>query len=149
MTKKAGAALVEDIRAVYDEHGRLTGQLVVDAWRDPSHPAHDRLEWDDAVAGEAHRVQQAKDLIRICRVVYREAKGRYAERSVRQYHSVPTPSGPEARSYEPADKVAEDPLLRQLVLRDMERDWRQLKDRYSRFDEFVEMVRRDLDEDAA
>jgi len=36
--------------------------------------------------------------------------------------------------------VLEDPLARQLLLRDMQRDWLLMKDRYDRFTEFWQMV---------
>ena len=42
--------------------------------------------------------------------------------------------------YEPAAKIAADPFLRELLLRDMEREWKQMLGRYREFTEFVELV---------
>lgn len=44
--------------------GGLTPQKLVDISRDANHPLHKEFEWDDAVAAEAYRITQAKQLIR-------------------------------------------------------------------------------------
>lgn len=133
--------LRDALQAIYDERGALTPRMVVDEAREPSHPLHPRFEWDDAKAGELYRREQARELIQSVKIVYRVAKGKAPERFVRAYHSVPSPEG---RAYRSADDVAADPLLREMVLRDMERDWKQLKERYSHFAEFLEMIQRDI-----
>jgi hypothetical protein len=135
-------SLRDHLQSIYDAHQKLTPALLVDEARDEAHPLHDRFEWDDGVAGESWRRQQAHELIRSVRIVYRKATKRAPERSVRAYHAVRKESG---HVYEPAEKVASDPLLQQMVLRDMEREWRQLKARYGHFQEFIDMVRGDLD----
>jgi hypothetical protein len=71
------------------------------------------------------------------------------EQSIRAFQAVRTSGPPGAFEYKPTEVVAQDPFLTQLVLRDMERDWRQLKARWGSFSEFVVMVRGDLEEDAA
>lgn len=48
--------------------GILKPEVVVGEAADPRHPLHDRFEWDDAKAGHAHRVEQARELIRSVRV---------------------------------------------------------------------------------
>jgi hypothetical protein len=135
-------SLRDHLQSIYDAHQKLTPALLVDEARDEAHPLHDRFEWADEIAGEAWRRQQAHELIRSVRIVYRKADKRSPERSVRAYHAVRKESG---HVYEPAEKVASDPLLQQMVLRDMEREWRQLKARYGHFQEFIDMVRGDLD----
>jgi hypothetical protein len=139
-------SLRDQLQAIYDQQGQLTPRLVVDQARDASHPLHDRFEWNDAVAGEAWRRQQAHEMIRSVRVVYREATDETPEKSVRAFHAVRSEKG---HVYEPAEKVAGDPFMARLVLNDMEREWRALKARYHQFDEFYQMIRRDLDEGAA
>lgn len=139
-------SLRDQLLAIYDTHGELTPELIVDAARVESHPLHDRFEWDDKVAGEAWRRDQAHELIRSVRVIYREADDKEGARSVRAFHAV---RSEQRHVYEPTEKVAGDPLLRQMVLRDMEREWRQLQRRYGHFVEFLEMLRRDLEKEAA
>lgn len=134
-------SLREQLEAIYAEHHRLDPQVVVDAARPKSHPLHGRFEWNNAVAGEAWRRVQAHELIRSVRVVYREASDSGPEASVRAFHAVRREDG---HVYESAETVAHDPLLRAMVLRDMERQWQELKRRYGDFAEFIDMVREDL-----
>ncbi|MFD1656939.1 hypothetical protein ACFSL4_01490 [Streptomyces caeni] len=133
--------LRSELQSIYDQHKKLTPALVVDAARDEQHPLHSRFEWNDAVAGEAWRRQQAHELIRSVRVVYREADEANPEKSVRAFHAVRKENG---HVYEPVDKVAADDFTRRLVLADMEREWKALHRRYQDFEEFTAMVRRDL-----
>lgn len=129
------STLREQLQAIYDEHGKLTPLLVVDEARDKKHPLHARFEWADKVAGEKWREHQASELIRSVKVVYRSGD---KQEEVRYFQSVRREDG---CVYEPSDKIAQDPLLTQIVLRDMEREWRQLQSRYGHFREFVELVR--------
>lgn len=138
--------LQDIMQSIYREHGRLTARIVLDEARDPGHPLHDRFTWDDEVAGERYRLGQARDLIRTVKVVYRQATARTGARSVRAYHSVPDGEG---RSFRPVQEVAEDEFMLKLVLSEMERDWRLLKERYGRMAQFAAMVKRDLGSEAA
>lgn len=132
-------SLREHLQDIYDRRGQLTPALVVDEARPKTSPLHERFEWDNRVAGEAWRRQQAHEMIRSVRVVYREATDDEPERTVRQWHAVRSDDVPD-HVYEPAEKVATDPVMREIVLRDMQREWKQLHDRYGAFAEFVDMV---------
>lgn len=138
-------SLRDILQGIYDQHGELTAALVIQTARDENHPLHSRFEWDDAAAGEQWREHQAAELIRSVKVVYREATDKEDARTVRAFHAV---RGPKGHAYQPAEKVADDPLLRRMVLGDMRRDWEALKRRYERFAEFADMVRTDLEEAA-
>ncbi len=140
------SSLRDALQRVYDEHEQLTPALVVDVARDPSHELHSRFEWDDQVAGEAWRREQAHQLIRSVRVVYREGTDTDAARSVRAFHAVRTDQG---HVYKPVDEVVGDDFTRQLVLNDMRREWQTLHRRYRDFEEFLSMVRADLEPGAA
>jgi hypothetical protein len=135
------SGLRDELLAVRSQHGKLTPQLVVDTARDPEHPLHSRFEWDDAVAGEAWRRQQAHELIRKAKVVYREADESQPEKSVRAFLAIPSQDG---HVFDPVEEVVEDPFRRQLTLNTMEREWKALHQRYQEFEEFLSMVRRDL-----
>ncbi len=114
----------------------------MDEARDPSHPLHPRFEWDDSIAGEAYRRQQAQELIRSVRVQYKGTKGSDGETpTVRAFHAIRSETG---YRYEPVERVTQDPFQAKLVLADMEREWRQLKRRYEQFEEFWNMVQNDL-----
>jgi len=139
-------SLRDALQSVYDQRGELTPRLVVAEWRDPHHPDHDRLEWDDGVAGEKYRQVQAGDLIRSVHIVYRKAEGTRREGRIRAWQSV---RGEDSHTYRPSEEVAADPLLRQIVLMDMAREWKELKARYGSFAEFARMVADDMQEAAS
>ena len=139
-------SLRDQLQAVHDDSGRLTPQIVVDAARPVEHPLHERFEWNDKLAGEAYRLDQARRLIRSVRVTYREADEKEAARTVRAYHSVRDEDG---TSYRPLEEVQESPLLTKLLLQDMEREWKQLMRRYGMFEEFLQLIRSDLESKAA
>lgn len=139
-------SLRDQLQSIYNQHGKLTPNVVLDQARDPEHPLHERFEWDDSLAAESWRREQAHQLIRSVKIVYKQADKTGSEKSVRAFHAVNTERG---YSYEPAEKVAADPFLTQLVLKDMEREWRALKRRYEQFDEFWTLVRGELDRTAA
>lgn len=139
-------SLRDQLQAIYDQHGKLTPEIVVNEARDKDHPLHNRFEWDNEVAGEAWRREQAHRLIQKVKVVYREADDKQPEKSVRAFHAVRSEKG---HVYEPVDKVVRDDFTRQLLLNDMRREWQALKRRYEEFEEFLHMVRADLGEDAA
>lgn len=140
-------SLRDQLDEVRTSYGRLTPEAVVDAARPHDSPLHGRFEWDDSIAGEAYRRQQAHELIRSVRVAYKEPTATDPAATGRAFHAVREPSG--TYRYEPAEAVARDPVLAALVLADMEREWTALHRRWGHFREFVDLVRRSLGEDAA
>jgi hypothetical protein len=62
------------VRAVA-ETGPLTPQRVLAAARDTSNALHAQFEWDDAIAGEAYRIEQARTLVRSIKVEVRVIGG--------------------------------------------------------------------------
>ena len=139
-------SLRDQLQAIYDQNERLTPQLVVDTARDEAHPLHERFEWNDKVAGEAYRLDQARRLIRSVRVVYKEADDKEGARSIRAYHAIRDEQG---TSYRPVEEVVENQIATKILLQDMQREWLQLKRRYGMFEEFLQLVRADLEDKAA
>jgi hypothetical protein len=135
-------SLKKELQNIYDQRGRLTPAIVVDEARPKSHPLHSRFEWNNGVAAEEWRRQQAGQLIRSCKVIYRKPDSEQ-RLEIRSWHAI---AGPEGHGYEPTDRVASDPVLRAIVLRDMEREWKDMFARYSSFKEFLELVAKDLAE---
>lgn len=66
---EAQAAGDEMERIRVRNNGRLTSELVVEAARDEDAPLHPAFEWNDKRAAEAHRLEQARYLIRSIEVV--------------------------------------------------------------------------------
>lgn len=136
----SSSVVQEVLQALYDERQELTPRLVLDRARDPQHPLHDRFEWDDAKAAEKHRLAQAGDLIRSVKVIYERGDG--TEGKVRSYHSVRR-DDTGSRVYKTAESVAMDPVMTQVLLAEMRRDWSRMKERYARFEEFAALVAND------
>lgn len=141
---------VEQVRADYS---KLTPKAVVAAAREAGPdgcPCYERFRFDDdETAAELWRVNVAREIIREVRVVYKPATDRATEKSVRAYHSIPDTSGEDGWRYERVEDIAQDPLLRALILRDMERDWKLLKARYGHLQEFFVLIQGDIGDTAA
>lgn len=103
-------ALEQIARAAPD--GVLTPSAVVEAARDEDHPLHDQFEWDDGRAAQAHRLQQARALIRSVQVVVT-----HEARSVSVVRYVRHPDRPKhAQGYAAFEELLHDADGRQAVL---------------------------------
>jgi hypothetical protein len=125
------------IQEIEQRHGYLTPKIVVDEARPKSHPLHAVIfDRTPSEAAEAWWLHRAQEIIQSVRVRYTGADGE--SQSIRQYVSVITPErGP---VYMDVDRVAEDPIAKAIVLREMEREWRQLRGRYEKYSEFWTLV---------
>jgi hypothetical protein len=56
-------------RIAAESGGQLIPARVVEAARNPDSPLHDRFEWDDSAAAQAHRLHQARTLIRSVKMI--------------------------------------------------------------------------------
>lgn len=130
--------LRDELLAIYKANGELTPGAVVQVARDPKHPLHNRFEWDDSVAAEKYRLDQARQLIRVVKVT--ETRGNELLRT-REFVSVHREAGP---SYVPIDEVKADPFTSKLVLQQAAREWRQMFARYRHLEEFLDAVRADV-----
>lgn len=131
--------LRDQLMAVRAKYGELTPAKVVEEARPVDHPLHSRFEWDDSVAAEAWRREQAHELIRSVRVSYVDAHGHRNE--LRSFHAVRSGTG---HVYQPVDEIVADDFATRILLQDMQREWTALKRRYERFAEFAEMVKADV-----
>lgn len=132
-------SLKDELLAIYREHGELTPALVVAEATNPDHALHSRFEWNDGEAARKWREEQAGQLIRSVRITFMAADG---PADLRAFVAVREPQS--SSVYRPTEEVVADPFARELLLREMERDWKVFKRRYSHMVEFVELVRRDL-----
>lgn len=62
------------LRALEDDRGRLSPEIVVKAAENPESPLHQYFEWDDAKAARIHRLEQARRLIRVVLYEFKEDK---------------------------------------------------------------------------
>lgn len=61
-------AELREILEAIESLDTLDPEMVVTAARSKNHPLHPRFEWDDKVAGQQYRIQQARQLIGSVRV---------------------------------------------------------------------------------
>lgn len=105
MTKKKLAQIRSEIAAL--EHGgRLTPRAVVDAARDPKSALHDQFEWDDTVAAEKWRLDQARDIITSVKITVTVDKRTL---SVVRYTRDPKQVGTNEQGYVSLDSIKRRP----------------------------------------
>lgn len=114
--------------------GELEPRDVVNAARDKGNPLHIHFEWDDRVAAEAYRVDQARNIIRIVRVVDDEA----SEGTSRAFISV---NGKNGVSYRAVDDVKASQDLQEAVLEQAEKDLEAFERRYKELKDICAIVK--------
>lgn len=74
-------------------HGTLTKAAVVESAESAQSPLHADFEWNDAKAAKAHRLEQARHIMRSIMIVWDEsnASGETEQVSTRLFHSVRVP----------------------------------------------------------
>jgi hypothetical protein len=125
----------EALMAIATENGgRLTPAATVEAARAPEHVLHRHFEWQDRLAAEAYRLDQARTLIRVIRVIDDEtdvpaqiAFLSVAEKSGHVYYGKAT--------------IAASIQLQALVLQQAERDLTAWEKRYSELHDICTTVR--------
>lgn len=58
--------VIEELRRIENERGKLLPKDVVEAARPATSPLHAHFEWDDSEAAAKYRIDQARALIRVC-----------------------------------------------------------------------------------
>lgn len=58
--------VIDELRRIESERGLLIPSEVVEAARPATSPLHPHFEWDDSAAAEKYRIDQARNLIRVC-----------------------------------------------------------------------------------
>lgn len=112
--------------------GELHPQAVVADARDAKSPLHRYFEWDDRKAAEAHRMDQARALIRSIRVIDdNDAKPRPAFLSIRSDGGI---------GYHTIKDVLSSRDLRERLLAQAQRDLDAWTLRYRELREIVELV---------
>lgn len=132
--------LRDELQAIYDQHGKLTPALVVEAARPKDHPLHARVfDRDQPEAAEAWYLHRAHALIQRVRVTKAEAEEESGTPGIRRYHAV-RGDGPETYVYEPVEKIAADPFLFKLLTREMESAIAQAQRKQEEFLKYVQRI---------
>jgi hypothetical protein len=128
------AKIIRELKRIAEaNHGLLLPERVVDAARPKTSPLHKRFEWDDTIAGQAHRLWQARQLISICvTVVSNDSE------PVQVFTSLSTDRG-RGGGYRTTVEVCSNAELRQQMLDDALHDLNGFQRRYSRLRELAEV----------
>lgn len=79
---KADPTIAAEMLEKLDAENNLTAKALVDVNRPEDAPLHNEFEWDDNVAAEAYREQQARHIINCLEIVHEERE------PVRAYFSI-------------------------------------------------------------
>lgn len=112
--------------------GELTPHLVVKEAKDKNSPLHEVFEWDNSIAGERFRVQQARELIS-CVIV--EVKFDHTSRDQKAFFSVKNTNEnrESSRVYVTLNRVLTEPDLRKNVIADALREVEGWRIRYNQY----------------
>lgn len=108
----------EELSRIAERDGSLKSQIVVDEARPVDSPLHAGFEWDDFIAAEAHRRDEAAKLIRHVRVIKGEDEDGEAILERPFIRIVPANRPHQASEYFTSTKVLSTPELRQIAIAD-------------------------------
>lgn len=127
------------LQNIYNTHGTLTPQLIIQDAKNPDHPLHNRFEWNNTKAAQQYRELQAAQLIRTIKITYQDTP----QRQVRAFINI-QPTGDELDTkghYQPVDIALRNELTRKRIFETMKRDWLTFKAKYSHMTEYADLLR--------
>jgi hypothetical protein len=125
----------ERLEKIRRKAGKLTKEAVVEDARPVNSPLHSIFEWDDTVAAEKFRLDQARFLIKsITVVVNREQKS-----PVRAFVNVKEKEDTK-KAYTSISDAMSDPKLRAQVLDRAFAELESWKNRYRHLEEFADII---------
>lgn len=110
MDKKKRVAILETLKQLEEENGRLEPQAVVQQASDPSSPLHDSFDWDDTLAARKYRLWQARQLIANVKVEF------VGDNRQAYYNATVVIEDVPVRGYWSLDRVLSDEELHRQVL---------------------------------
>lgn len=132
------------LMSIYQRDGQLTPEAVVDEARPPGSELHNRFEWNDSVAAECFRHEQARELIRSVRIRFDDK--RTGERKyVRAFSSVRDAGKTDRSGYAPTEEIARDEFAVKLLLSECKREIADLKRKYGHLEDFTALVRAEIE----
>lgn len=136
--------MAQGLAEVRRKRGTLDRDVVLEEATDPTHPLHRGFEWDNEKGGHEYRLIQAGRMLRTVKLPPEGDR----PHELRAYVAVRGANTPKAE-YIPTEEALANPISRELVLRDMEREWHALRRRWQHMQEFADLLRVHLGEVAA
>lgn len=115
------------------EEGRMTASDLVEDSRPDEAPLHDEFEWDDSIAAEKFREDQARAMIRHLTV---KIEANDTEYEVRQYFIVESAS----KTYEPIQLILQDEDKTAALLEQAKREMIAFKTKYACLKELTAVI---------
>lgn len=119
-----------ELNAIADDPGSLTQEAVVEVASNPLSSLHDHFEWDDRVAAQGYRLEQARYLLRSLVVVVDGGP------AVRAFLSVVVEEG-SRQTFEPLQRVMTSVELRRQVLMAAARELEAFRKKYEEYEELA------------
>lgn len=119
-----------EIQRIYEEHGAVEPQVLVDESKDERAPLHSLFEWDDDKAANLYRNQQARCIIK--NIVIEEDEERRSR--TRAFVHV-------RKGYQPLSVVLESPDKTDELLNQARRDMASFKAKYERLIELAGVIK--------
>jgi hypothetical protein len=116
------AQVAGEVCAELEQSGGLTPKRLVDVSRDPSAPLHKNFEWDDSVAAENYREQQARHII-ACIVTKPTEKSE----PIRAFYNITRQEG----EYVSLSVIISQPDMMERLLSQAYKDMESFKSKYS------------------
>ena len=136
--RKGDAQVVgEELQRITELHG---GQLkhvdpIIEEARSVTNPLHDQFEWDDSIAAQEHRRNQARRLLACIRVVN---KGSSGPKMFKAFVNIQKGT---QQSYHTTAEALSDKELREKVLATALKEAKAWQDRYSQYHELSEIFK--------
>lgn len=137
----------EEVERIERERGSCPPDVLVDESREESAPLHPAFEWDDEVAAELHRVEQARRIIRSVTPVFTKPESESDTEDEDEQETNQTPAfvsikhyGEGNESYVSTAKAIAVPELRDAILRDALRGLLSWKSRYGHLKQLASVV---------
>lgn len=130
----------ERLAKLEEQNGQLTAQIVVDDARPEAAPLHSIFEWDDSIAAEKYREEQARHVIRsvvVTEIIPNQQRPVRAFVHIQKQEDVRSTS---ERTYANTMKVFQDEELREQVIKRARRELMGWHQRYNEFVEFSQTV---------
>lgn len=128
-------AIGEVLDRIYREKGVLRPEDVLEEAKDVESPLHAAFEWNDSVAAQQHRLNQARRLIVSVRIIDSPV-----QTAVPAFVSVRSPE--HGRGYVPTAEAMSDDQLRARVLMEVRQFVEGMQRRYAHFQEVADVIGR-------
>ena len=125
--------VLRELQSIEEKNGLITPHLVVEEAKDEESPLHSHFEWDDITAGDAHRLWQARALIK--NVTLKIDKKRH-----QAFFNVQVNQEENTKGYVSRVKVLDSDDYKQQILRDALRRIQYWQDQYQEVKELTGIV---------